>query len=1238
MGFIPSLNKNKDSRRLFATDIELSCFRDISDYLCFCCLYSDVLVFNSEKEENEFIHFLEKDDLVIYSLIVNTDVKLIKDKFTEIIFRIKTLNDKDIGAEDFVLLLKIVVDYIYLCQYWYNNLSENDVVRNVIMKFNEGTFSSQLSVLHNLLTNTYDPSVEGYKEFVEAYDSFFKGSNIDQNKNVGVDLTAYSDTMLKDYTYDVFRDIVETIVIGFSIIRKAASDNIDKKLYTSSHNPHITLLLVFYKILTNNFSFKSLLMRHLDFYYTAVLRFRKKEVVKDTVLLFCWLNNHSSETKILPAGTKVDCGEDSHGNPIIFSIEKPCALPCVRIKAVKVYRISTYNIGVRNKIPKCKVEVGDYDMKDVYDNNSQLYLFSSRNGTLTNLKTTSSLYPFSYIISSPLFILNAGERKIHLEFVLSSREIYMFDRKLSSLDLAGDTYVETVNLFLRILKLCVAFYYTSEEEYVRIPDEAFAMFYDEDKHSIICDIDIGSAMQPFSVPSSKIFSYGIIDNPFLQLRLEDENFLWAWLLIEGILSQSKILISVNVIGFSKLILQNDYGVIDNRKTFQPFGVAPNVGSNFYIGSEEIFNKKLDKLTVNVDWGGIPPAGFMRYYYNYDRDVKTSDFKVSLSYLKKRNWVPAGDNKQVFNLFDYVINYERSDEEVKTRQSFDIDLKEFKIDGTTKFSFGDQDFLSTETTNGFLKFQLISPSIAFGHSLYQDVFIKNALKKKKKEDLFENSINPPYTPEITAISVDYSSSQVIDVKQLHDNNEIKIVTTSPFGFIEQRNTGVFLSTNKKEEDIEYLYREYTSINIGLEKISEGQFFKLYFLIDSFNQSNNSPEKVLSLSWDYLEDDKWVHFNDSNIVEDDTKNMSQSGNISFRFPRVESKTSTLFAGDDEKLIWIRLTMKGGRLPVIINIYPQGIIAVRTSTNNENKLPAYSASKFIDIEDKDIVLKQPIESFGGRDRETDEEFYERISERLKHKGRAVCPSDYVSIIFDKFKEIKDVKCLPCSSFASTSTSSGSVTLVVIPDSNSMSNVDAKFPLASAILLENIKKEVMEHSSPFVNVNVINPYYEEIKIIAKIKVKDKDLAEKYKNKLNFMLRKFVSPWLFDNKCEIKFNMNIRLADLYNFIKAQPEVACLWNLMVIKKHKNTLSIIRGYDNTVVPTTENCIFYSAAQHKIIIDDNAKNDEDNLIGIGNSSISENFIIGTFKNEECAQEQKEAISFVKTDDNYFLYFRK
>lgn len=330
----------------------------------------------------------------------------------------------------------------------------------------------------------------------------------------------------------------------------------------------------------------------------------------------------------------------------------------------------------------------------------------------------------------------------------------------------------------------------------------------------------------------------------------------------------------------------------------------------------MFNKKLDKLTVNVELAGIPPAGFMRYYYNYDRDVKTSDFKVSLSYLKKRNWVPEGDNKQVFNLFDYVINYERSDEEVKTRQSFDIDLKEFKIDGTTKFSFEDQDFLFTQTTNGFLKFQLISPYIAFGHSLYQDVFIKNALKKKKKEDLFENSINPPYTPEITTISVDYSSSQVVDVKQLHDNNEIKI-----------------------------------------------------------------------------------------------------------------------------------------------------------------------------------------------------------------------------------------------------------------------------------------------------------------IAKIKVKDKDLAEKYKNKLNFMLRKFISPWFFDNKCEIKFNMNIRVADLYNFIKAQPEVACLWSLMVIKKHKNTLSIIRGYDNTVVPTTENCIFYSAAQHKIIIDDNDKNDEDNLIGIGNSSICEKFIIGTFKNEESHKNKRK-----------------
>lgn len=1237
MGFIPSLNKNKYSRRLFATDIELSCFRDVSDFLCFCCLYSDVLVFNSEKEKNEFIHFLEKDDLVIYSLIVNTDVKLIKDRFTELLFRIKTLNDKDISAEDFVLLLKIVVDYIYLSQYWYDNLSEEDVVRNVIMKFNEVTFFARLLVLHNLITNTYDPSVEGYKEFVEAYDFIFKTSNIDPNKNVGVDLTAYSDTMLKDYTYDVFRDIVETIIIGLSLIRQAASDNIDKKLYTSSHNPHITLLLVFYKLLTNNFSFKPLLMRHLDFYYTAVLKFKKKKVVKDSVLLFCWLNEYSSETKVLPAGTKVDCGDDSQGNDIIFSLNKACALPSVRIKAIKVYKISTYNIGVRNKTPKCKVEIGDYDMNDVYNNNSHLYLFSSRNNTLTNLKTTSSLYPFSYIISSPLFVLTAGERKIHLEVVLSSRTIYLLNKDLSYLDLEGNTCGETANLFLRILKLCVAFYYTSEEDYVRIPDEDFTMFYDENKHSIICDIDIGNAMQPFSPLKSKPLSYGIVDNPFLQLRLGDESFLWAWVLIADILSKSKILISVNVIGFSKLILQNDYGVIDNRKTFQPFGVKPNVGSNFYVGSDEVFNKKLDKLTVNVEWAGIPTTGFMRYYYNYDRDIKTSDFKVSLSYLNKRNWVPKGDNKQVFNLFDYVINYERSDEEVKSRQSFDIDLNELKIDGATKFSFGDKDFLSTETTNGFLKFQLISPPIAFGHSLYQDVFIKNALKKKKKEDLFESNINIPYTPEIATISVDYSSSQVVDVKQLHENNDIKIVTTSPFGFTEKMNTNAFLSTNKNGEDSVYFYREFASVYIGVEKISKGQFFKLYFLIDSFNLSKNC-EKGLSLSWEYLSDDKWIHFNDSDIVEDGTKNMSQSGNISFRSPRIESKTSTLFAGNNDKLIWIRLTMKGEKLPLIINIYTNSITATRTSTNNENKLPAYSASKLIDIEDKDIVLKQPIESFGGRNIETDEEFYVRISERLKHKGRAVCPSDYVSIIFDRFKEIKDVKCLPCSSSESTSVSPGSVTLVVIPDNSAMSNIDAKFPLASAMLLENIKREVITHSSPFVNVNVINPYYEEIKIIAKIKVKDKDIAEKYKNKLNFMLRKFISPWLFDNECEIKFDVNIRVADLFNFIKAQPEVDCLWSLMIIKKHKNTLSIIRGYDNIVVPTTENCIFYSAAQHKIIIDDNIKNDEDNSIGIGNSSICENFIIGTFKNEEFRQHEKEAIPFVKTDDNYFLYFRK
>ena len=91
-----------------------------------------------------------------------------------------------------------------------------------------------------------------------------------------------------------------------------------------------------------------------------------------------------------------------------------------------------------------------------------------------------------------------------------------------------------------------------------------------------------------------------------------------------------------------LIIQNDQSVLDPGKPFQPFGNRPIIGSNFYIGSWEVFQKSLNQLTVDIKWSGLPDLdnGFTGHYANYYPNSPTrsnSSFRAETYLLDKKSW-------------------------------------------------------------------------------------------------------------------------------------------------------------------------------------------------------------------------------------------------------------------------------------------------------------------------------------------------------------------------------------------------------------------------------------------------------------------------------------------------------------------------------------------------------------------------------------------------------------------------
>ena len=101
----------------------------------------------------------------------------------------------------------------------------------------------------------------------------------------------------------------------------------------------------------------------------------------------------------------------------------------------------------------------------------------------------------------------------------------------------------------------------------------------------------------------------------------------------------KLKIETEVKGIKNLTLENDLGLLDATKPFLPFGPIPTRGSNFYIGHQEAFTKKLKSFQLNTSWKDLPNS-LKSHYANYKNGHGVSSnesFKAKLQVLSGKNW-------------------------------------------------------------------------------------------------------------------------------------------------------------------------------------------------------------------------------------------------------------------------------------------------------------------------------------------------------------------------------------------------------------------------------------------------------------------------------------------------------------------------------------------------------------------------------------------------------------------------
>src|SRR5690606_15850804 len=120
--------------------------------------------------------------------------------------------------------------------------------------------------------------------------------------------------------------------------------------------------------------------------------------------------------------------------------------------------------------------------------------------------------------------------------------------------------------------------------------------------------------------------------------------------------------------------------------------------------------------------------------------------------------------------------------------------------------------------------------------------------------------------------------------------------------------------------------------------------------------------------------------------------------------------------EGLHWFcaSVTENSHRIPKLIDVVAQAVEAKFEDQDNDQShfdeaLPPDTISKLsVGVAEISKVI-QPFASWDGKHREIGKEYYTRVSERLRHKNRAINAWDYEHLILDRFPSIYKVKAIP-------------------------------------------------------------------------------------------------------------------------------------------------------------------------------------------------------------------------------------
>lgn len=758
----------------------------------------------------------------------------------------------------------------------------------------------------------------------------------------------------------------------FTQFQALAVESVQTLSLEKSNFPDTLLIRTFIELLKNNQNeLNGLTQKHLDFYYTDLLRQTKRIAQPDQVFVAITLGK-AVASYLLSKGMLFSAGYDQNKTPIYFQSTQNQTLTSSKLNAT----FSLYNVPDERGNTILYLDENTKPETPLIDEDG---IIKSSKIFGNPLKPKGKPVPLAIAFASPIFLLKEGQRTITIDFTFSNA-------------LSSDEFT--------LLKSVTSFCFSTAKDWYSVDYaiESSLLSADGLTWNIIFVL-------PSNAPAIEVFtkSPDTINPQWPALKL-------VFNALQNLTSPpiiQSISIQADVSELKNFTLSNDFGALNPSKPFQPLGPIANFNNSFYIGNAEMFSKALNSFYLAFDWDALP-ADFSAYYKVYNdylagklipvaktapkagnlnlfekiinkisfgiffknkKAAKTSStivdddtdpvlfneaFKVSFSLLNNNTWsdfvLARKTTCSSLNGTISCISPTGSTDESTIYQLFNIHSTtgqtiapstyyEYSTSNTGATSFPanpslqkTSPFSLTDTTTaGFMRMSLVAPSCGFGNELYAKVISQVALVNAAAivntvapaTPVLIPAPNTPFAPKMSAIKGAYSAKQTFDFNYgytVGDQSammqcyhyavfeEYLIYDTSQEMTAYQNQIGIPIIGQMRNMQGLSLY---PSLNFDavlyFQLINDTHPNQASFYFELAQSPVFGNDQTYNLSFLYLSETGWFELT---VLQDSTKNLTCSGLLIFEFPSDFNQSHIQMPTDS---YWCAIGLKGNTLAV-------------------------------------------------------------------------------------------------------------------------------------------------------------------------------------------------------------------------------------------------------------------------------------------------------------------------------------